>query len=71
MNEYKVPTPPLGMYFNSDKKVVDLVIQSLATRTFGFCPCIPKHLHVGEDNLCPCKDARTHKECLCKLFVKV
>lgn len=36
MNEYKVPTPPLGMSFNSDKKVVDLVIQSLAIRTKGF-----------------------------------
>jgi len=70
MNKFRVPTPPSGMMFNTDKRVVDLVIQNLATKTNGFCPCISKHLHSNEDYKCVCKDARETLNCVCKLFIK-
>jgi len=70
MNEFKIPEPPLGMVFNPDKKTVDLILNSLANRSNGFCPCVVKHLHTNEDYKCVCKNARESLECLCKLFVK-
>ena len=69
MYKYKLPDPPEGMMLNTNMVVVDSIYESLATRTNGFCPCVPKYLHENEDYKCVCKEARESKTCRCKLFI--
>jgi len=71
MKRYKLPDPPKGMMLNTNKFIVDSIYESLATKTGGFCPCVPSYLHTNENYRCPCKDANENKICKCKLFVKV
>ena len=71
MKHYKLPEPPSGMMLNTNMVIVDSIYESLATKTNGFCPCVPKYLHSNEDYRCPCKDARESKKCKCQIFIEV
>ncbi len=69
MKQFRLPEPPEGMMWNSDLRVLEQIFKSLATKTNGFCPCVPSYLHANEDYRCPCKEARENNICRCKLFV--
>lgn len=71
MDSFHIPEAPEGMIFNSNMKIVNSVLESLATRTEGFCPCVPKHLRENEDYKCVCKEARANKICRCELFIQI
>lgn len=73
MKQYIMPKAPQGMILNPDHKVVNIVIENLATRTDGFCPRFyfneMKELSSKANYKCPCKEVRETKICKCKLFV--
>lgn len=68
MKTLKIPDPPSGMIYNSDKRKIDIVADGLQN-TGGYCPCVPKHLH-NISTKCPCVDAKIENNCRCGIFIK-
>jgi ferredoxin-thioredoxin reductase catalytic chain len=72
---YEKYAASVGMLVNPDTEIRDMILEGLERnkQRYGhkFCPCIsPSHYYTcnGED-VCPCINMRTKKECHCGLFV--
>jgi ferredoxin-thioredoxin reductase catalytic subunit len=54
------------MHLNPDKEIVAEVREGIKKKG-GYCPCKVEKI---KDNICPCKDLREKKECICGLYVE-
>ena len=58
--------PHEGDMWNPKEKARDALLEALLNGG-GYCPCQPKK---DRDTMCPCRNYRVDKKCICGLYVK-
>lgn len=56
------------MQLNDDVTHVQMIRHGIM-ECQGHCPCVPRHLHVNSDTICPCKKFREERICECDLYI--